>query len=318
MSDAPRKADGGGDLARPTPREPKPKVIVLRQTVRSVRPEDEPTRAAFRLGLTCACAAGAIAVVWVLGHIGFRLGAAPALGVPELLAEPGEGLATGTAALLRMPLAIFRLAVHEPLLIVLAFAALSIPAAGLAATRPLRPGGPPPRPGITALATIAATMGLAIAVALVAWTLSPWREAALMPLPSETAALAEWADAIDRIAGVDTLAMIVLVLWCVLIPRLPTPRWLTVLAMVLALFASAIVLVGTAISTATAAHAHLPRSVVRLDTGATATLVGYTRGHVVLLRDVDGTAMIALVESADRMMVTDRISISALGRTQVD
>jgi len=295
----------------------KREVLLVRDTTRTVIADDEVARARFRLALACACAVGAIIGVWLLGHLGFRLGAAPALGVPELLAEPGEGLATGTALLLRVPISIYRLALHEPLLVVLGFAAMAIPAAGLAAARPMRRGGPRPPVGVVALATLGVIVGIAVGVALVAWTLSPWRAAALPPLPAASADIAAWATTIDHVVGLDALALITLILWCVLMPRLAAPQWLRLLGTVLVLCAAAIGLVGTAMSGASAAHAHLPRSVVRLDSGSDAVLVGYTRQQVVLLRDVDGTAMIGLVSDPGPQVVTDRASIveALAGRT---
>ena len=43
-----------------------------------------------------------------MGYLGFRLGFAPMVRMPELLAEPGEGLATGTMMLISVPSVILR------------------------------------------------------------------------------------------------------------------------------------------------------------------------------------------------------------------
>lgn len=247
--------------------------------------------------------------MWVFGYLGFRLGVAPSLGVPELLAEPGEGLATGTAMMLRIPVAIFRLALHEPLLIVLGFAAMALPAAGIAAARPIRRGAPRPTAGVVTLAVLATIIAITFAVAQVLWTLSPLRHASLPPLPVAADSIETWASALDLIAGIDMLALAAMVLWCVLMPRLPSPQWLRLLGTVLVLFATSIALVGAAVSGATAAHAHLPRSVVRSESAPSALLLGYTRNHTALLRSVDGTTMIILTDGNEQLTVTDRQSI---------
>ncbi len=77
------------------------RVLLVRQPVKSVRRSDEPDRSSFRLAIGVIVAVGVVAVVWLMGYVGYRLGFAPLVRVPELLGEPGGGLATGTLMVAR-------------------------------------------------------------------------------------------------------------------------------------------------------------------------------------------------------------------------
>ena len=78
------------------PSAPPRKLLLVRQPVKSVRKGDLGDRMPVRLSIGLIVAVGIVGAVWLIGHLGYRLGFAPIVRVPELLGEPGGGLATGT------------------------------------------------------------------------------------------------------------------------------------------------------------------------------------------------------------------------------
>ncbi|MHC4827587.1 MAG: hypothetical protein ACYTEY_13605, partial [Planctomycetota bacterium] len=91
--------------AAPKPSEPRTKVLLVRPAggVRSVRRIDEPDRTALRLAIGVIVAIGVVTAVWLMGYLGFRLGFAPLLDVPQLEIAFGSGLVTGTIMLISIP-----------------------------------------------------------------------------------------------------------------------------------------------------------------------------------------------------------------------
>ena len=91
------------NLARTQPRPPvampkaRTKVLLVRQPVKSVRKSDEPDRAMYNLILGAIVALGIVGAVWLMGYLGFRMGFAPLVRVPELSIDGGGGILTGTA-----------------------------------------------------------------------------------------------------------------------------------------------------------------------------------------------------------------------------
>src|SRR5688572_26732260 len=94
------------NLARAKPRPPvrsiaapppsKTKILLVRQPVKSVRRSDEPDRTPVRLAIGVITAIGVVGVVWLMGYLGWRLGFAPIMRVPDLRIEGSGGIATGT------------------------------------------------------------------------------------------------------------------------------------------------------------------------------------------------------------------------------
>ena len=134
-----------GGLLRPgTKGSSRPKVVLVRQPAHSVRPQDAPDRTPLRLAIGVIAAFGGLVVIWAAGHVGFRLGFAPLVRVPDLSLGAMGGLATGTLSLLAMPGTVITAGVEKPELMMLAFALIALPAAGIAAARRRTPGGPRP------------------------------------------------------------------------------------------------------------------------------------------------------------------------------
>ena len=103
MSTSGSRSEAASLMRRGKKSSSKPKVVLVRQPVHSVRPQDLPDRTPLRLTIAITAALGGLVVVWVAGHIGFRLGFAPLVRVPELSLGPTDGLAVGTMNLLALP-----------------------------------------------------------------------------------------------------------------------------------------------------------------------------------------------------------------------
>ncbi|MCA9286141.1 MAG: hypothetical protein KDA22_13030 [Phycisphaerales bacterium] len=291
----------------------KPKLLIVRQPVRSVRPSDLPSPAPFRLAVVTVCVGGGIGAAWLLGHLGFRIGFAPAVGIPDLLAGPAEGLSGGVRQLLGSAALVFRAGLVQPMLLLAGFLAIAAPAAGLAATRPLRPGGPRPSAAAVALSTIAAVAAIAIGALLIVWTAVPVRLDALATMPTRSTDAADWIAGVRMTAGADTLASTAAVVWTVLVFRLAVPRWLRTLAATTMVAASIVTVLAWAASSAIAVEIARPRPLVDLGAGRGGGLVlGYTPGHAVLLRRSGDRLVVDLRPDDETMRVTGRASAAAL------
>lgn len=298
----------GSSSAKEGAREKSPdRVVVLRERIRSVRPEDGQSSAALRLAIATVAAAVSVLGIWTLGFIGFRLGVAPLFGVPDLLAEPGGGLATGVLMVLRAPMTIFRGGLHQPVALVVGFALLTLPAGLLPLVRPLVPNGPRPKPGILALNAFGAFVAIFFAALVVAWTVWPQRLDLFASLPNSIDRIGLWRNELFAIAALDLFAAIAMLLWAILVLRLAIPSWLRWLAGAIAFFALGVALVSTSISNAVVTHLHTPRAVVaRAETDA--LLLGSTREHSVLLR-VSGMALRITLEPPQAFQITGRRSV---------
>ena len=81
----------------------------------------------FVLGL----ALGIVGAVWMIGHLGFRLGFAPLMRVPDLAANNGDALATGTMMLISIPRVMFHAGLAMPFWLMIGFVMIAFPAACL-------------------------------------------------------------------------------------------------------------------------------------------------------------------------------------------
>ena len=283
----------------------------MRQAVRSVRGGDLGSETPVRLAIGVIVAIGVVALVWLMGHLGFRLGFAPIVRVPDLLGEPGGGLATGTMMVISIPRAIFRAGLAQPLWLMLGFAMIALPAATLAAAKPLTPGGPPPRPAIVLLAATGAICSLLAGAALVWWMTCPARRAMLGALPLDPARARAWYADLLTVAGLDTIAMICAALWVVLVLRLPIPLWLRAIAGSGAFFTLVVATVAMSISGAAATQVGAPRSVGRRADGAGPpyVILGSTRRHVAVLEVANHAIIVELRGHSETMNVTGHESI---------
>src|SRR5262245_56067723 len=176
------------------------RILLVRQSVKSVRRSDESSRAALHLAVGVISALGAVGAVWLIGYLGFRMGFAPVMRVPDLLAEPGNGLVTGTMILISVPQVILHAGLAQPGFLMLAFAMIAIPAASLGAIVPATPGGPRPSREAVIVSYAGAIAAALNGLALLAWTVSPFRSSFVTELPFEPAGAARWLEDLQTVA----------------------------------------------------------------------------------------------------------------------
>lgn len=270
----------GATRPRATPR----KLLFVRQPVRSVRRRDPAERGSLGLTIGVIVAVGVVALVWLIGHLGYRLGFAPLVRVPELLDAPGGGLATGTMVVVSIPRAIFSAGLAQPLWLMIGFALIALPAGGLGAAKPAVPGGPRPKRSIQAIAAAGAVVSIASGAGLIWWTSSPVRNGMLRVLPSDPAQVGPWHADIQTVAGLDVLALVTAALWVVLVLRLPIPIWLRAIAGSAAFFTLVVVTVAMAISSTAATQIGAARSLCEVPGAPGARLLlGSTPQHIATL-----------------------------------
>lgn len=242
------------------PAAPKSRLLVVRPSGRSVKSVEHPDLTPRRLAVGVIAALAAAAATWLMGYLGFRLGFAPLMQLPDLVAQPGAGLVTGTLILINVPRVLFHAGLAEPLWLMIGFGAIALPAAALGAARPRTPGGPAMKSGVQMLANLGASASLLFAIALVAWTSAPVRTSLVQPLPDDPAQAEAWFAALQTAAGLDVLAIVVAGLWVVLAFRLPIAVWFRSLAGAATIFAFLVAFVAMSMSNAAAAHVGMPRT----------------------------------------------------------
>ncbi len=309
-SGSPRTTSITRASSRPSP--PKTKVLLVRQPVKSVRPATGYERAPLRLAIGVVATVGALAAIWLIGHLGYQLGFATLMEVPQLGDDPAGGLSTGTLMLLATPFLVLQAGLDRPEWLMLAFGLIAIPGAALGAARPRTPGSPRLPTVIQTIAALGAAVAGLNSVALVWWNACPFRHAMLQPLPLQPSRIEAWGHGLQIVAGLDVLAFIIAVLWVILVMRLPIPTWLRVLGGTITLFAAAITLVGMSISTATATLIRVDRSVCLHEQDATLfgqLLLGSTPHRHALLRVEGDIALIELSSEPDRLTIIGSQSV---------
>ncbi len=306
-------------IVRPDkPEESGQPVVVMRPT-RSVRPGDHPDRTALRLAIGVVATLGLICTVWLMGYLGFRLGFAPLIDVPNLQVPPGTGLVTGTLILINVPRVIILAGIAEPAWLMIGFAIIAVPAAGLGAARPRTPGGPWPSRMETAF-SYAGAIGAALnTLVLVAWTASDRRTAQIDQLRVDPWETESWLADLTAVAGIDALALIAAGLWVVLVLRLPIPTWMRAMAGAASCFALVVVMVAMSMSNAAVVELQKSRSEVFLDDGSVDTrlVLGSTPDHLATFRLDQGIAVIELSEQPGTMTVIGRHSIVSMLEAEV-
>lgn len=297
--------------ARVTPQPTKTKVLLVRQPVKSVRKSDEVDRTSLRLAIGVITALGIVAAVWLLGYLGYRLGFAPLMRVPDLMVEGGSGLATGTLMLISLPRVILQAGIAQPMWLMLGFAMIAIPAASLGAIGPTAPGGPRPKPAavfISFAGSIAASLN---ALALLAWTVAPYRNHLINELPYEPAEASQWLADLQTVGGLDILATIAAALWVVVVMRLAIPLWLRGVSASACLFALVVIAVAMSMTNAAVAQITAARSVFFLDDASLETrlVLGFTPRSFVTL-NVSGNR--SIVELRDRPAVLEVIRTQSI------
>ena len=292
------------------------KILLVRPAagIRSVRETDQPDRAAFKLALGVVVAAGLVLCVWLMGYIGFRLGFAPMIDVPQLQLEPGMGLATGTLMLISMPRVIIMAGIAQPMWLMLGFVLIAIPAAGISAVRPHTPGGPRQTTAAVAFSYTGAIAAAINALLVIWWAASATRKGPLDQLRVDPRETAGWLGDLTAVAGIDVLAVIASATWVVLVLRLAIPLWLRVMASTTAFFTLIVITVAMSMSNAAVTELQKPRSEVFLDDGSVDTrlLLGATPGRLATLRMNMGVAIVELQDSGGTMTVIGRQSIISM------
>jgi len=276
-----------------------------------VRRIDEPDRTALRLAIGVIVAIGVVAAVWLMGYLGFRMGFAPLLDVPQLEIAFGSGLVTGTIMLISIPQLIILAGVEQPLWMMLGFVMIAIPAAGLAAAKPRAPGGPRPSSVALVFSYTGAVLAAVDAMVLTWWTASGIRLASFRGLPFHPGDAETWLSSLRTAAGLDALGVIAGAVWVVLVLRLAIPLWLRALSASASFFALVVVTVAVSASSAAVAQLQLPRSEVFIDDGSVHTrlLLGFTPRQVATLRIDEGGAIVELHDRSMMMTVIGRRSV---------
>jgi len=304
-------------LARANPKPgPRTKVLLVRPAggIRSVRKSDEPDRAAYKLAMGVIVAVGTVAAVWLMGYVGFRLGFAPLIDVPQLHVSPGAGLITGTMMFISIPQVIILAGLAQPMWLMLGFLFIAIPAAGISATKPHTPGGPRPTSAAVVFSYAGAIAAALNTLIVVAWTASIVRNSRIDQMRVDPRDMTQWLADLTSVAGLDALAVIVSALWVVLVLRLAIPLWLRALAATASFFTLIIATVAMSMSNASVAELQKPRSEVFLDDGSVDTrlLLGSATGQLVTMRISMGVAIVELGPSTGTMTVMGRQSIVGL------
>lgn len=289
------------------------KLLLVRQPVRSVRRGDQADPTPMRLVIGLLVAAGIVFTVWLIGHLGYRLGFARLVRVPELTGGPGSDLATGTMVLISIPRAIFRAGLVRPMWLMLGFALIALPAAGLGAARPQTPGGPRPNRGLVIIAHLGAVISMLCGAVLTWWTVSPERSALLRVLPTDAGEVGPWYADMQSVAGLDVLCVVCAALWVVLVFRLPIMLWLRAIAASAALFTLVVVTVAMAISNAGATQMGAARSLCVLDErpGNLRLILSSTPRHTATLVAHNGRAYVELHDATGTIVVNGEQSIVA-------
>lgn len=289
--------------------------MLLRVRLREIRAELSAARSGLRLSATGIAVALAVGAVWLAGHLGFQLGAAPMFGVPELEDASG-GLAAGVRLLINAPMEVFRAGLDDPTRLVMGFFALALPAALLPISILLGPTSEDaPRRAMRQFGNAMATLSMVMAALTVIWIASPFRGARLTPMPSDVAAASTWLAGRSTVAGLDALAATTSVLWGVLLLRLDIARWLRRLAGTFVIGAASAMLVAAAISNGAAADLERSRAAIRAaGDGAGAA----TAGEAALLgQALRGSALLRRVGNTNFVEFQPELRGAALGRTTV-
>ncbi|TVQ53902.1 MAG: hypothetical protein EA377_06875 [Phycisphaerales bacterium] len=275
-------------------------MLLVRQPMKSVRSRDLADPLPVRLALGVIIALGTVFLLWLIGTLGFTFGFARSLGMPGLQHEQGPwlgGVIFGLDMLIHLPTSILRTGLVSPLWLLLGFAMLCLPAAGLAAARPLTPGGPKPSSLTVVFSNVGAIAAGLFSVAAITWTLLPLRLEMLQPVPRVATGVEEWLETMRFVAGLDAFLVATLALWLVLAMRLAIVNWLRALIVPVVILAVLIAGLGFAVSQGSVARVLTPLPVL-IDAEVAETedqrllLIGESsRGPVVIRRSGDGLAV---------------------------
>ena len=263
------------------------RVLVVGGGSRSVRPSDTAPPRATRLAATCAITLGSLLLLWLVGLLGFRLGYAPAARVPELMIDPAAAFASGAMMLIAIPGCILDAGLDAPLPLMGILSLMAVPAGALAAARPGTPGGPRLKPMVAGLASSGAVLAMLAAIAAIAWTGLSLRTDRLTSIPIRSGDAEAWFHGIRAVAGFDLAVTGAVILFTVLLIRLPIVLWMRVLGLCVTGFALCVTVTASSVSLGTAAHMGAAHTVVRSPVGERALLLGHTPQQIALLSHDD-------------------------------
>jgi hypothetical protein len=303
-----------GTLARQTSEERR-RVFVLRRPVKSVRQSEHPDPLPVRLAIGVVAVGGTVAAIWLLGALGYQLGFAPRMHVPEMTAGVLGSLAAGATMFAAMPGSLLRTALAQPVWLLLCFALIAIPAGAFASVKPITPGGPKPHVLVIVFSILGAVMAIVNAGIVVVWLNSPLRMGLIGDMPLDAAAVTGWLADLRLAAGIDVLAAIAAGLWVVLIMRLAIPGWLRGLAATASFATMLIVAVSAATTSVTIAQVTSGRSMAVDHHGAERLVIGRASSQFVMLSGEGGLLRVELRKAGD-VSVRGRESIEgfAMGR----
>ena len=217
------------------------------------------------------------------GLVGFHHGFARAVGLPELIHEPGAGVVEGVRMLLDAPQRVFdaglidtgaltvamALAIAGAAALTLALAAAAFSGryeSGLdeEETEYEAEGDVELAIGPLAAATYAlgAVAAIVVSVLQIGWLFARGQGFLSLGMPWEPAAFETWLERGRVAAGLDVLALLAALIWLVFAFRLRTALWLKTLAVVSAVAAVLILLGAAAMSQGVVAQVDRPRAVV--------------------------------------------------------
>ncbi|MEM7227845.1 MAG: hypothetical protein AAF432_03425 [Planctomycetota bacterium] len=260
-----------GPLARPSLRPPRtrPKVLLVRQPVRSVGPDAESLSAFRTLLIGVIIAAGTAIGLWIFGLLGYTIGYAPAVRLPGLTCDTGLAMSAALRAVMSTPELVLEAGVQETGWMMLGFILIALPAAGLSAIRPFPPGGPKPPATAEVFSWAGAFAAMIAAVLMLAWINAGDRTARLIDIPALAAETPTWLTGLRVAAGLDALAVIAITLWAILTMRLVIPTWLRALSASFAFPTLILMAMAFAQSAVTATQVALPRSVCFMNVAPT-------------------------------------------------
>lgn len=274
-----------------------------------------------RMLIGLVVAVGGVALAWLMGAIGHRLGFAMAMRLPELDTGGTRALATGIMLLVGIPGMVLEAGIRQPMWLLAGFLLLAFPAGGLAAAAPTPRGDGPENPVHAALANIGAVLGMLTAAGLLWWTGSPVRIGLMRPMPADPDTAAAWPVDLSTAAGLDVLAVIVAALWVVLVFRLPVPGWLRALSATACLFGLVVSVVALSVSGGTATQVTAQRSVVgrpvaeaSAESPAPMLLLGRAGDRDAVLVSTDGRLEVELTALPAELRILGRASIADAAR----
>jgi hypothetical protein len=291
---------------------PSSRVVLVRQPVRSVRKTDEQDRGLFKLFIGVLVVLGVMTAVWLIGQLGWRLGFAPAMRVPELACSFDTALAAGAAALVSVPRVIIIAGMSHTFLMMVGFLFIAIPAAAHSAIKQYTPGGPRVPTIVQVASFTGAITAMITALLLVWWTASQHRVALMGELPLQPRDVGVWIENLETAAGLDALATIAMALWAVLTMRLVLPTWMKSLAACFSFFSLAIIIVAMSISTVTASQAHLGRSLALLNDEADnhwRLVIGATRHQTASMLAESDSVIVETRDQPSAMQIVGKQSI---------